>query len=821
MKRQSKTKHAASASQLDFQSLLDKIPAGAYTCDREGLITYFNRHAVELWGREPKRNDPTDRFCGSFRLFAVDGTPLRHNQCWMALALQTGDDYNRQEIIVERPDGTRRHALAHASPIRNAANEIVGAINVLVDISDLKRAEEASILLASVVESSDDAIVCKTLQGQILSWNDGAQRVFGFSAAEAVGQSITIIIPPERLPEEQMILDRLRKGERIDHYETVRVAKDGRRLHISVTISPLRDSTGRIFGASKIARDITARKRDETDLRRLHAMSLRLAATRDLGFILEETLRTAVAIEETDLGLLAMFDPGSDDLTVAATLGLDQSFFHSEGFRAVSGAYRLSFAQRRRVIVEDCESDVSLIPVRDALRAIGIRSVHNTPLVTRTGETVGVLSTYFRTPHRPSERVMRLVDLCAHQAVEFIENARLYDQLRLADRHKDEFLATLAHELRNPLGTVRNALHLLRLSDDLSPSVEHVRAIMDRQVNYMVSLVDDLLEVSRIARGKIELRLEPTDVSSILASAVETSRPLIEASDHQLTIQISPTPMTVNADSVRLVQVMVNLLNNAARYTNPGGQIWLTAHRIDGEAVLSVRDTGTGIPPNMLEKVFDMFAEGAALTEPAARGLGIGLALAKRLVEMHDGRIEARSEGPGKGSEFIVFLPLAPRVSPTLAPAAPSVAETPLPKRRVLIVDDTQAAIYVLGKLLAKLGQDVHAAQDAVSALQYAIRERPDMVITDISMPEMNGYELAKRLRREAGLEELVLVALTGYEDESHRRQMIEAGFDSRLLKPVSLDALRELLTELPSRGKATASPDSTLLGSYRRLGEV
>jgi PAS domain S-box-containing protein len=797
MKRRSKSERTEGLSQRDFHGLLDKIPAGAYTCDRDGLITYFNRRAVELWGREPKLNDPADRFCGSFRLFTVDGTALRHDQCWMALALQHGQDYNRQEIVIERPDGSRCNALAHASPIRNAANEIVGAVNILVDISDLKQAEEASILLASVVESSDDAIVCKNLEGQILSWNEGAERLFGYSAAEAVGRSITIIIPPERLPEEEMILSRLRKGERIEHYETVRMAKDGRQLDISVTISPLRNAAGRVFGASKIARDITTRKRDETDLRRLHEMSLRLSATRDLGFILEETLRTAAAIEETDLGLLSLYDPETNDLTVAASIGLDEDFFRSGSFKTIQAAYRLSFAQRRRVVIEDCETDPASDPLFDALRAGGIRSVHNTPLVTRSGEIVGILSTHFRKPYQPTERVKRLVDLCAYQAVEFIENARLYDQLRLADRRKDEFLATLAHELRNPLGTVRNSLYLLRLSDDLSPSVEHVRQIMDRQVNYMVSLVDDLLEVSRIARGKIELRLEPTDVSAILASAVETSRPFIDSSDHELTIQISPTTMTINADSMRLVQVIVNLLNNAARYTDPGGHIWLTAQRLGGEAVLSVRDTGMGIPPQMLGKVFEMYVQ-AGEPESTVRGLGVGLALAKRLVELHGGRIEAKSEGPGLGSEFIVSLPLAPRVDFPLTQVAPSAGEAQLPKRRILIVDDTQAAIYVLGKLLTKLGQQVHAAQDGAAALEYAVQQRPDLVITDISMPEMNGYELAKWLRQEAGLSGLCLVALTGYEDEAHRRQMAEAGFDRQLVKPVSLEALRELLSTLP-----------------------
>jgi PAS domain S-box-containing protein len=277
---------------LQFQRLLDKLPAGAYTCDSEGLITYFNEQAVQLWGREPKPNDPVDRYCGSFRLFAVDGSPLRHDQCWMALALQTGKGFNREEIIIERPDGSRINALAHANPIHDDLENVVGAVNVLVDISERRQAEDAKALLASIVESSDDAIVSKTLDGRILTWNKGAERLFGFTAKEAIGSSVTIIIPPDRLDEEKEILSRLRQGKKIDHYETVRVSKNGRQIDVSLSISPIRNSAGCIIGASKVARDITARKQGDADLQRLHEMSSLLASTLELPIIIDGTLRT-------------------------------------------------------------------------------------------------------------------------------------------------------------------------------------------------------------------------------------------------------------------------------------------------------------------------------------------------------------------------------------------------------------------------------------------------------------------------------------------------------------------------------------------------
>src|SRR4029077_11285343 len=236
-----------SAGRAEFQRLLDGIPAAAYTCDPSGLITYFNRHAAELWGRSPRLNDRVDRFCGSFKLYAADGSPMAHEECWMALALRRGKEFHAEEIVIERPDGRRRTALAHASPILDERGDIIGAVNVLIDITDRKQAEAAQALLAAIVESSEDAIVSKTLDGVITSWNAGAERLFGYTAAEAIGQPVTLIIPWERVEEERAILGRLRRGERIEHFETLRRTKDGRLINISLTISPVRDAAGRVI----------------------------------------------------------------------------------------------------------------------------------------------------------------------------------------------------------------------------------------------------------------------------------------------------------------------------------------------------------------------------------------------------------------------------------------------------------------------------------------------------------------------------------------------------------------------------------------------
>jgi PAS domain S-box-containing protein len=383
---------------------------------------------------------------------------------------------------------------------------------------------------------------------------------------------------------------------------------------------------------------------------------------------------------------------------------------------------------------------------------------------------------------------------------EVTDRKQAEEALTEANRRKDEFLATLAHELRNPLAPLRNSLHLLRLSGELSSSLDPVRDIMERQVEQMVRLIDDLLDVSRISRGKIELQKEAVELVTIVSTAVETAQPLIDAAGHQLALSLPAEPMILDADPVRLAQIIGNLLNNAAKYTNPGGQIWLTAHNEGNEAVISVRDTGLGIPADMLPLVFEMFAQVDRTLTRAQGGLGIGLTLAKTLVEMHGGRIVAHSDGPDQGSEFLVYLPMLRDSQRRPAQTSPKQSSrTSVLRRRILVVDDTRAAGYVLGKLLETMGQQIFTATDAAAALESARRERPDLVISDIGMPNMDGYELARRLRKEPGLEGLLLVALTGYGQESDKQRAKEAGFDYHLVKPVSLEALQDLLQSLPA----------------------
>jgi PAS domain S-box-containing protein len=499
------------------------------------------------------------------------------------------------------------------------------------DITELKRREQAQMRLASIVESSEDAIISKSLIGIIESWNAAAERMYGYRADEAVGQSILMLIPPDRYGEEEEILARLRRGQRIEHYDTVRRRKNGELFDVSLTVSPMRDATGAVIGASKIARDVSERKR-------------------------------------------------------------------------------------------------------------------------------------------------------AQQALED------------ANRYKDEFLAMLAHELRNPLAPISNALQLMRVVDPSSTQAAHARAIMERQLAHLVRLVDDLMEVSRITRGRIELRRQPVLLSSVMLSAVETARPALEAAKHNFRIDMPAEAIELDGDFVRLAQVISNLLGNAAKYTDPGGEISLEAERRGDEALIRVRDNGIGIEADMLPRIFDMFAQAPASQPRSQGGLGIGLALARALVELHGGRLEVSSAGLGKGSEFTVRLPVVRAVR---APGAGAIAAESggAARRRVLIVDDNIDAAETLQMVVSTMGHEAESVHNGRAALEAARARHPDIVLLDISMPDMDGFSVAKRLRSEPGLRGIRVVALTGYGQQDDRRRTQEAGFDDHLVKPVSPDDLRRLLS--------------------------
>jgi CheY-like chemotaxis protein/nitrogen-specific signal transduction histidine kinase len=367
--------------------------------------------------------------------------------------------------------------------------------------------------------------------------------------------------------------------------------------------------------------------------------------------------------------------------------------------------------------------------------------------------------------------------------------------LQDADRRKDEFLATLAHELRNPLAPICMGLDLLRLSGNDPQTAEEVRGMMQRQAQHMVRLIDDLLDVSRITRGNLELRCEQVQLADIVRDAVAATRPLLEASKHELKIQLPNQPVLLDADASRLTQVLTNLLNNALKYTPPLGRIELTAANIDGVLTVAVSDSGIGIPHDKIGRVFEMFTQIHEGRESGHTGLGIGLALVKRLVEMHGGSVDVHSPGQNLGTTFVVRLPASSAPANEGNGPAESAREVPpTSTRKILVVDDNVDAVESLSRLVAKLGNEVSRAHDGLKALEVGRTFHPDVVLMDLGMPNLNGYEAARRMRQEPWGRDVLLIAMTGWGQDDDRRRTSEAGFDHHLVKPVELAALRRAL---------------------------
>jgi PAS domain S-box-containing protein len=814
---------AVRRSEERLRVTLASIGDAVITTDIHNRVAFLNGVAEDLtrWNNADAIGQPLETV---FRIVNEHSRQTVGNPASRALREGVVVGLANHTVLIGR-DGSERPIDDSAAPVRDGDGNVIGAVLVFRDVSERRRIEkqiaeqgEAARKLAAIVDSSDDAIISKSLDGTVQSWNGAAERMFGYTAREAIGSAITLLFPPDRLDEEARIIARIRAGERVEHFDTVRLRKDGSAIPVSLTISPVKDAQGRTVGASKIARDITERIASEAALRhteerllieleatsRLHELSGRLLSATELLPALQNVLDNAIRTCNAAFGNIQLFNVGANALEIAVQHGFRSEFL--DYFRSVGidkgSACSQAMQRGGRVVIEDVLLDPTYVPHHAITASTGYRAVASTPLVAHDGAVVGMLSVHFRTPHTLSDSDGKLLDLYARHAADLVERLKLMDELRHvaaglseANRQKDEFLAILAHELRNPLAPIRHCLQILRKSPDAGAR-EAARDVMERQLGQMVRLVDDLLDVSRITRGKVELRRERVLLSSVIGSAIETSRPLIEQMRHELTLSLPGRRVELDADPTRLAQVFSNLLNNAAKYTDAGGDIRLAA-RIDGDdVVVSVRDNGIGIPADKLVGVFDMFSQVDRSMEKAQGGLGIGLTLARRLVAMHEGEVEARSDGPGKGSEFLVRLPLAhDRPSEPAAPEPAAPGTTPL---RILIVDDNHDGADTLAAVLRLMGHEVDTAYDGHEGVEAAVRMQPDVVLLDIGLPRLNGYEAARRIRSQ-GLRTL-LIAVTGWGQDEDRRRSRDAGFDHHLVKPVDPDELMRLLTELSNR---------------------
>ena len=627
------------------------------------------------------------------------------------------------------------------------------------DAVDHGWAEGSRELLAAIVSASDDAIVSKSLDGTILSWNAGAERLFGYSAAEAIGQSINLIVPERLQAEEQSILARLRHGERIEHFETVRVAKNGREIFISLTVSPVRDTSGRIVGASKVARNITEKKRTE------QALQASEERFRELANNIDQFAWTC-----NELGYATWYNQRWYDFT-----GTTFEQVRGDGWRAVHHPdYVDQVAESLARGVESEEPWEAIFPMRG-----------------KDGEYRWFLSRAI--PIRDADgRVIRWFGT----NTDITEQRELELALREADRRKDEFLATLSHELRNPLAAISSSLELLTRADKDSDLVSAAHDAIGRQTSHLVRLVDDLLDVSRITRDRIELKKSCVELDQIMRQAIEVCRPLTEQFEQTIKCEVPQEAVHLDADPVRLLQILSNLLTNACNFSPPGGSIRLTATLEDEHVQISVSDDGEGIAPEQLETIFEIFTQGHQSSERPTRGLGVGLSLVRRLVELHGGSVRVRSEGLGKGSEFTVQLPLA--AEPLRAEAAGKTAgyshNTGNGARRILVVDDNVDNAESLSMLLSLNGHETRVAFDGLVALELAGQFRPEVVLLDIGLPKMNGLDVCRHIRKEPWGGEIKIIAVTGWGQDIDRQKSADAGFDHHLVKPVQYSHIEQAL---------------------------
>ncbi len=772
---------ALQRSEAFARGVLNSLPQHVLVLDDRGIVQAAN----EAWERFARE-------CGG-RMAGVGVGANYLDACEHAAACGdagAGDILRRlqgllaghaDECVVEHPwpcPGRPPHwFLTHARrPFHGR-----GLILSQLDISARKQAEEqlrqAQRLTQAIIDGAGALVFAKDLEGRYFLTNRAWRERVGLSEHQAQGATDEGVFGPQaaealRRNDQQV----LATGSLMVAEETTYLR--GRPVTYLSSKFPLVNEAGRAYAVCGVSVDVTEQKRVEKKLgelleaerRHAHLLAQMAKASRlvhacltadEIANVLTQQAREIIGAHRATTTLVPD-GPGTRAIQVVSL---------AEGAPAAQGS-------------PPGQADAAGVP----------EMALTVPLAGQDGRHLGLVRLSGRDEGGFSAEDEAVLAQLAAIASTGLENARLYASLREADHRKDEFLATLAHELRNPLAPIRNGLEILRRSGQLVGSAARARDMMERQLAHMVRLVDDLLDVSRISRGKVDLRLSPLQVQAVLEHALEASRPAIDHGGHALVLQVPAHPLPVSGDLTRLAQVVSNLLNNAAKYTPSGGRIELSARAEGGQALIQVKDNGTGISAEMLPRVFDLFAQVDRTLARAQGGLGIGLSLARQLVGLHGGEIVAESPGLGLGSCFTVRLPLAGEPGP---PAAMPATEGPggaTPPARVLVVDDNVDGAESLALMLGLQGHVVRTAHDGAAALELAAAWCPEVVLLDIGLPGMSGYEVARRLRAQRPAPGLMLVAVTGWGTEEDQRRSAEAGFDHHLTKPVEVAALEAVL---------------------------
>ena len=812
---------AVRAREAQLQRLINDTPFMLTRCSRDLRYVFVSRAYADMLGRTPA--DIEGRSIAEIMGDVGFATIRPHID-----RVLTGTRVEYQSDVMFAGIGPRSLRVVY-DPDRDADGTVIGWIASILDVTYERQASDARALVSSIVETSFDAIVTKDLNGIVTSWNPAAQQLFGYTADEMIGRPIRLLIPEERQFEEDEILARLRRGQRLEHFETVRIAKDGRRLNISVTISPLRNDSGTIVGASKIARDVSALRAAEAE--RVRLLEENAAVT--------EALNNVGAVVASDLDREKVVQAVTDAATELTTAEFGAFFYNvvndtgeSYMLYTISGVPRDAFAKfpmpRNTEVFEPTFKGTSVIRSADITRDprygksppyhgmppghLPVRSYLAVPVKGRVGDVIGGL--FFGHPEvgRFTEQHERLASGIASWASVALENARMFGMAREASRLKDEFLASLSHELRTPLNAVLGYARMLR--DGVVTPDKQARAIetIERNAASLTQIVEDVLDISRIISGKMRLNVQTVDFPQIVGNAVEAVSPAADAKGLRIETVLDPHASPVSGDPERLQQVLWNLLSNAVKFTNRGGKVQVRLERVNSHVQLSVADTGVGISPEFLPHVFERFRQADASVARERGGLGLGLSIARQLAEMHGGTIDAASGGPGQGSTFTLKLPLMivhsiSREDSERGHSRASAGTQPIPLGdlsgvRVVAVDDDGDAVTLVAELLEAAGAQVSTAASADAALRLMETEPPQVLVTDLGMPQVDGFQLIERVRAHHNplVRRVPAAALTAYARSEDRVKALRAGFQIHLAKPIDPTELVTAVAALARR---------------------
>jgi PAS domain S-box-containing protein len=657
--------NATQANDNSFAArLLKNLPVAVYNCDADGYITSYNSAAVKLWGREPQIGK--DHWYSLWKTYRVDGSLMPIADCPIAKTLSSGVAVENEEILVERPDGSRRNLLPHPVPIYSDG-KLIGATNTLIDITEYKADETKEAALAAIIESSEDAIISKTLEGIITSWNKGAERLFGYTEAEVIGKHISILIPQNRLQEETLIINKIRNAEKVDHFETIRLTSTGTQIPISLTVSPIKNKKGVIIGGSKIARNISQQKQAETDLQQyasnmeiLNTVGQIISAELDIENILQKVTDASTQLTGAAFGAFFhnLINEDGESYTLYALSGAEREAFEKFGMPRNTALFHPTFSGQGVVRVDDITKDPRYgqnhphhgMP-EGHLPVVSYLAV---PVTAKSGVVLGGLFFGHPEPGKFTSGHEMLVTAVAAQASVALENAKLYKEVTMLNSKKDEFIGMASHELKTPITSVQGYLQIIErsLGDDDRNKAFIAKAL--NQVSKLAVLISDLLDVSKIQTGKLPFSYSDFDVEDLIAEVVDVMRN--SQNTHKIQLQQRVNHLMITADQQRLEQVIINLISNAIKYSPNAGEIIVSTEASATALHVSVQDFGIGIDEKQQSRIFTRFYRVENLASHMS-GLGIGLYISHEIVSRHNGNIWVEST-PGKGSTFHFEIPI-------------------------------------------------------------------------------------------------------------------------------------------------------------------